>query len=83
MQNTERPDRVYGALMEGRVAIILDGTPFALIVPVTINMLLQSPEDYYERWFASSLIRLLRYLAAGITLLVHPCILLLCRSIRD
>lgn len=68
VQNTERPDRVYGALMEGRVAIILDGTPFALIVPVTINMLLQSPEDYYERWFASSLIRLLRYLAAGITL---------------
>lgn len=68
VQNTERPDRVYGALMEGRVAIILDGTPFALIVPVTINMLLQSPEDYYERWFASSLIRLLRYLAAAITL---------------
>ncbi|WP_336635488.1 spore germination protein [Lysinibacillus fusiformis] len=68
VQNTERPDRVYGALMEGRVAIILDGTPFALIVPVTINMLLQSPEDYYERWFASSLIRLLRYFAAGITL---------------
>jgi len=68
VQNTERPDRVYGALMEGRVAILLDGTPFALIVPVTINMLLQSPEDYYERWLPSSLIRLLRYLAAGITL---------------
>lgn len=68
VQSTERPDRVFAALMEGRVAILLDGTPFALIVPVTFNMLLQSPEDYYERWLPSSLIRLLRFLAAGITL---------------
>ncbi|WP_201262091.1 spore germination protein [Lysinibacillus parviboronicapiens] len=69
VQNTERPDRVFGALMEGRVAVLLDGTPFALIVPVTFSMLLQSPEDYYERWLPSSLIRLLRYLAAAISLL--------------
>lgn len=48
--NTERPDRVIGALLEGRVAILLDGTPFVLVVPVTFSMLLQSPEDYYERW---------------------------------
>lgn len=68
VQSTERPDRVFGALMEGRVAILLDGTPFALIVPVTFSMLLQSPEDYYERWLPSSLIRLLRYLAAAISL---------------
>ena len=68
VQSTERPDRVVAALLEGRVAILLDGTPFALIVPVTFNMLLQSPEDYYERWLPSSLIRLLRYFAAGITL---------------
>ncbi|PKU52217.1 MULTISPECIES: spore germination protein [Lysinibacillus] len=68
VQSTERPDRVVAALLEGRVAILLDGTPFALIVPVAFNMLLQSPEDYYERWLPSSLIRLLRYFAAGITL---------------
>ncbi|WP_342441114.1 spore germination protein [Lysinibacillus sp. FSL K6-0075] len=68
VQSTERPDRVVAALLEGRVAILLDGTPFALIVPVTFNMLLQSPEDYYERWLSSSLIRLLRYFAAGISL---------------
>lgn len=64
VQSTERPDRVMSALMEGRVAILLDGSPFALIVPVTFNMLLQSPEDYYERWLAGSLIRFLRYFAA-------------------
>ncbi|WP_259391678.1 spore germination protein [Paenibacillus sp. 1011MAR3C5] len=68
VQNTERPDRVFSALMEGRVAILLDGTPFALIVPVTFSMMLHSPEDYYERWLPSFLFRLLRYLAAAISL---------------
>lgn len=69
VQSTERPDRVMSALMEGRVAILLDGTPFVLIVPVTFSMMLQSPEDYYERWFPSSFIRILRFAAAIISLL--------------
>ncbi len=69
VQSTERPDRVIGALMEGRVAILLDGTPFALIVPVTFSMLLQSPEDYYERWIPGTLLRLLRFGAAFVSLL--------------
>ncbi|OAB41497.1 spore germination protein [Paenibacillus glacialis] len=62
-QNTERPDRVINSLLEGRVAILLDGSPFALIVPVTFSMLLQSPEDYYERWIPGTLLRMLRFLA--------------------
>ncbi|TXK77358.1 spore germination protein [Paenibacillus sp. N3.4] len=68
MQNTERPDRVASALLEGRVALLIDGTPFALIIPVTFSMLLTSSEDYYERWLPSSLIRILRYGAAFIAL---------------
>lgn len=68
-QNTERPDRVISALLEGRIAILLDGTPFALIVPVTFSMLLQSPEDYYERWLPGSLLRMLRFGAAFLTLM--------------
>ncbi|SEM81688.1 spore germination protein [Lihuaxuella thermophila] len=68
LQNTERADRVASALLEGRVAILLDGTPFALIVPVTFSMLLQSPEDYYERWFAGSLMRMLRFAVAFVSL---------------
>ncbi|MCZ0874553.1 spore germination protein [Peribacillus frigoritolerans] len=68
VQNTERPDRVIAALMEGRVAILLDGTPFALIVPVTLSMMLQSPEDYYERWIPGTFIRLLRYLTVVLAL---------------
>ncbi|UQZ34956.1 spore germination protein [Paenibacillus sp. PK3_47] len=68
-QNTERPDRVINALLEGRIAILLDGSPFALIVPVTFSMLLQSPEDYYERWLPGSLLRNLRFSAAFLALM--------------
>ncbi|QXE03176.1 spore germination protein [Terribacillus sp. DMT04] len=64
VQSTERPDRVMAAILEGRVAIMLDGTPYVLIAPVTFSMMLQSPEDYYERWIPMSLIRALRYVAA-------------------
>lgn len=68
IQSTERPDRVMAALLEGRAALLLDGTPFALIMPVTFGMLLQSPEDYYDRWFSGSLLRILRFGAATISL---------------
>ncbi|MFC6331864.1 spore germination protein [Paenibacillus septentrionalis] len=70
VQNTERPDRVINALLEGRIALLLDGTPFALIVPVTFSMLLQSPEDYYERWLSSSLLRTLRFIVAFTALMM-------------
>lgn len=56
------------ALLEGRVAILLDGTPFALIMPVTFGMLLQSPEDYYDRWMVGSMLRLLRFFALAVSL---------------
>ncbi|WP_372632281.1 spore germination protein [Cohnella sp.] len=69
IQSTERPDRVFGALMEGRVAILLAGTPFALIVPATLSMFLQSPEDYFERWLPGTMFRLLRFFALTVSLL--------------
>lgn len=68
MQNTERPDRVIAALNEGRVALFIDGSPFALLMPTTFDLLLQSPDDYYERWLAASFVRILRYLSIFITL---------------
>jgi len=66
VQNTERPDKAAAALLEGRVALILDGTPFALLVPATFPMFFQSAEDYYERWIVSSLLRFLRFAASYI-----------------
>ncbi|SEM70275.1 spore germination protein [Terribacillus saccharophilus] len=68
VQSTERPDRVMGSILEGRVAILLDGTSYALIVPASFSMMMQSPEDYYERWLPMSLIRMLRYVAAFLSI---------------
>lgn len=66
--NTERPDKVAASLLEGRIAILTDNTPFALIIPTTLATLFQSPEDYYERWMISSLLRMLRFISAIIAL---------------
>ncbi|MGV3487053.1 MAG: spore germination protein [Tuberibacillus sp.] len=59
---TERPDVASASLLEGRVAILVDGTPFVIIVPVTLYSLLQAPDDYYQRFMIGTLIRWLRYL---------------------
>jgi spore germination protein len=59
--NTERPDRVAAALLEGRVGILIDNTPFALVVPITFFGMLQSSEDYYQRYMISTATRWLRY----------------------
>ncbi|MBJ6361463.1 spore germination protein [Paenibacillus sp. GCM10012307] len=67
---TERPDVVCSCLLEGRIAVLVDGSPFALIGPITLFSLLQSPEDYYQRTTISSAIRWLRYLYFGIALTV-------------
>lgn len=67
-QNTERPDKVIAALLEGRVAILLDGTPFALIAPASFMMLFQSPEDYYQRWISGTFTRILRIGVAFLSL---------------
>lgn len=60
MARTERPDVVASCLLEGRVAVLVDGTPFALIAPVVFFQLLMAAEDYYERWIIGTLVRLLR-----------------------
>ncbi|MFC4807831.1 spore germination protein [Paenibacillus sp. GCM10023250] len=63
VSNTERPDVVAAQLLEGRVAILVDGTPFALVVPAVFTQMFQSPEDYYQPSVFSSMIRLLRMLS--------------------
>jgi spore germination protein KA len=73
VQNTERPDVVAGNLLEGRVAIFINGTPYVLIVPVTFTQLFQSPEDYYQNQYIGSFLRLLR-LAAFFLALFAPAI---------
>jgi len=59
--NTERPDAVVGNLLEGRIAIIVQGTPFVLIAPAIFSQFFQSPEDYYQNYYISSFLRILRF----------------------
>lgn len=66
---TERPDKVAAALLEGKVAIITDGTPFALVVPATFTSFFVASEDYYERYFIGTFMRLLRIVAFFVSLI--------------
>jgi hypothetical protein len=68
IQNTERPDIVIANLLEGKVSILVDNTPFALIVPMTFWNGLQAVEDYYERFIYTSFIRFIRYILFNITI---------------
>ncbi|MFC5446915.1 spore germination protein [Paenibacillus aestuarii] len=63
IQNTERPDKAVANLMEGRVIILVDGSPFALIAPSVFTQFYQTTEDYSERFLMVSFIRLARLLA--------------------
>ncbi|SDK10013.1 spore germination protein [Natronincola ferrireducens] len=61
MQITERPDKACGNLLEGRIVILVDGSPDALIFPVGLVQFLQSPEDYYERFIFANIVRFIRF----------------------
>ncbi|MFC5449006.1 spore germination protein [Paenibacillus aestuarii] len=69
MQNTERPDAAAAALLEGRIVIITDTTPFVLILPTTFFSFFQSPEDYYQRFPIGTAIRWVRYLFVCVSLI--------------
>ena len=67
---TERPDIVAARLLEGRIAVIVDGTPVVLTVPYLFSENFQSDEDYYLNFLVSSLGRVLRYLCFFIAITV-------------
>lgn len=70
LQYTERPDTTVAALLEGRVAIFTDGSPMPLLAPVTLYMLLQSTEDYYQNYIFATWVRWIRFLFLLISLLL-------------
>lgn len=61
---TERPDRTASFLMEGRVAIIIDGAPNASIIPATFFDMMHTSEDYSLRWQYGTFMRIIRILSA-------------------
>ncbi|MFS0869202.1 spore germination protein [Paenibacillus xylanilyticus] len=70
MLNTERPDTVAGSLLDGQVAILVDGTPFALVAPVTFFNFFQTTEDYYQRYDISTFLRIIRMISFAVSLLL-------------
>ena len=69
-EETERPDRVVAGLLQGRVAIMLDGAPTGLMVPTQFIHFLTAAEDYYMNYTLTLFIRILRHMAYWASLLL-------------
>ncbi len=69
VQNTERPDVVAANLLEGKVAVFTDNTPFVLTVPVMFWGQIHSNEDYYERFSMSTFLRGIRLIFMFVALI--------------
>ena len=67
--STERPDKCASFLMQGRVVLLLNGTPYATVAPAVLIDFLSSPEDNNLKVFFANFLRVLRFLAYFITLL--------------
>jgi len=67
---TERPDSAVSQLLQGRFVVIVDRSPSVLVAPVTFASFFQSVDDYSSRWMIASFIRLLRFAAFMIALLL-------------
>ena len=63
-QTTQRPDRAAMAILEGRVVVLSDNSPVALILPTDYNSFIKTSDDYYNRWEVATFGRLLRYIAS-------------------
>ncbi|MBQ8540997.1 MAG: spore germination protein [Clostridia bacterium] len=68
--STERPDRTAKAILDGKVAIIVDGSPYALLMPATFYELNESTEDAYLRYPYANMMRLVRAVAFFFSMLL-------------
>ena len=70
MLETERPDRVAAALADGQIALFVDGSPYALIAPITLFHLMNASDDTFMRWQYGTFVRVVRLLGALLSLLL-------------
>ena len=70
LQYTERPDRFCQGLLDGRVGLMVDGLPLAYLAPATLGYLMESMEDRSRDYISASCIRVLRYGALLMNLLL-------------
>jgi len=68
--HTERPDTLCAKLLEGRIGIIVDGTPFVLVMPFLFSENFQSFDDYTNKPYYASFMRVLKYFAFFISILL-------------
>jgi spore germination protein KA len=68
--STERPDLVSLHLLDGRIAIVVENTPYVIIVPALFYDFFQSPEDYYQNNWNVNFTKIIRFIALLITLLL-------------
>lgn len=68
--STERPDRASLYLLEGRVVVIVDGSPYVLVMPGILIDFMSSPEDLNLRYQYSNLLRVIRFIAIFFALLL-------------
>lgn len=73
INNSERPDVAASNLLEGRIVLVVDGTPFILILPAVFTLFFQSSSDYAERFDISFFMLLIRYISF-IVLILGPSI---------
>lgn len=69
VNHTDRVDKVAAQLLEGRAAVMVDGTPYVLTAPALFMEIIQDPEDYYQRYVFSALARLTRLISVITVLL--------------
>ena len=70
LQYTERPDRFAQGLLDGRVGLMVDGLPLAYLAPADLGYLMESPEDRSRDYVSASCIRVLRFAALILSLLL-------------
>ncbi len=70
MQYTERPDKFSQGLLDGRVGLLVDGLPLAYLAPADLGFLMESPEDRSRDYVSASCIRVLRWCALILSLLL-------------
>ena len=69
-QTTQRPDRAVQEILNGKVVILCDNSPEALILPGNFNSFMESSEDWYNRFEMASFLRVRRYLAMAVATLL-------------
>ncbi|UWS61889.1 spore germination protein [Bacillus paralicheniformis] len=73
MLSTERPDRIALNLAQGKIVILMQGTPYALLAPVVFHDFMSAVDDVYQSYWVTRALVILRYLALIITIILPAC----------